>query len=145
MGTGQMLLVLFAIVLFSTLIVSTHSNLFNLANINYNAMHSMQGYRIIDKYFQEIDIKIIEQVNTFAEIQSIYSDSTNLMTISYIDYHINIQSNYCDSLGNIATPDASLKYQRVDINIWCNSVDPDTLRIGTPTYPISQVYADLGF
>ena len=144
MSTGQMLLVLLAIVLFSTLILSTHSNLFHLANINYNAMHSMQGYRIIDKYFQEIDTKILEQVITFAEIQSMYSDSTNLMTINYIDYHINIQSNYCDTLGNITTTNIT-KYQRVDINIWCNSIDPDTLRIGTPTYPISQVYADLGF
>ena len=144
MGTGQMLLVLLAIVLFSTLILSTHSNLFHLANINYNAMHSMQGYRIIDKYFQEIDTKILEQVITFAEIQSMYSDSTNLMTINYIDYHINIKSNYCDTLGNITTT-STTKYQRVDIRLWCNSIDPDTLRIGTPTHPISQVYANLGF
>ncbi|MCK4654147.1 MAG: hypothetical protein KAU01_06855 [Candidatus Cloacimonetes bacterium] len=143
MGT-QMLLVLLTIVLLSTILLNTFNVLLNQAGIVYNGMLYLQGQKIADRFFLKIEAELIGDppVTTFSSIQTTYNNFNTSMSINSVLYSININSNYCDSLGNVSYPDSS--YQRVDIVMSCSSVTMDTLYIGTQSNPFSEVFFDIG-
>jgi len=142
MGTGQMMLVLFAMILFSSIMIGTMNNMFDLSTISYEAMIQMQGQRIIDRYYQEIDSAILSGKLKFSEINS-YDNLTEEFKINGIIYHVNINTNYTCRRGHINHYDPD--YQRVDLFVWCKGVRQNTIRIGTKDNPISRMYAKMGF
>ncbi len=141
MNMGQMLLVLLAVMLFSTILITTYSNLYTATDIVYKVMFQMQGLKIADKYIQKIDAELLGKIYTFDEIQTNYSDSTFTTPINNVVYNVNIQSNYCNSSGDISEPDST--YQKIDIVIYCYPLGPDTLWIGTRDKPISKIFIDM--
>lgn len=132
----QMLLALLAIVLFSTILITMYTNLFDQAEIVYKGMYHLQGLKIADRYYQQISAEILGDYDKFDSLQVDYSNFSAVDTINNIVYNINIQSSYCDSSGGAPSPSDTL-YQRLDIRIWCEPSGFDTLYIGTTENPIT--------
>jgi hypothetical protein len=141
MGTGQMLLVLLAIVLFSTIIVSTRSNMATQNELLYDNMYRLQGLRVANKFFQEIESLMIGQILTFAELNSTYTNYTQTITVDDVNYHNTIDMFYCDDSGNI-TNDPDSEFQLIEIKINTTPLGK-TLHIGTDDNPLSKVIADI--
>jgi hypothetical protein len=142
MNTGQMLLVMLAIILFSTIIIATYNNLFTILYMAYEAMYQMQAYKIADRIFQEIDAMNISGTKTFLQIFNEYNYTDSILAINNVEYVINSSTSWCDQYGE-APADTLKNYQRIDVVIYCK-VGNDTLWTGTPTHPVSYIYGDLG-
>ncbi len=138
MNTGQMLLVMLAIVLFSSIIVSTQNNLFSLANIAYRTMFSMQGYKIADRFLQEIDAYHVSGGKTFSEIQNDYTFTDSIIRVNAVDYFVSGQTRWSDQYGGAAA-DTLKRYQRIDLRVYY-MLGKDTIRIGTDENPVSYIY-----
>ncbi len=141
MGTGQLILVLLSVVLFSTIIVTTNSNLFTLAYYTYDAMISMQGYKIADAFLQEVEAMNISASMTFSEIYNNFTFNDSVITVNGIDYIVSSSPHWCNQFG-VNVSDGTQDYQRVDIRIAC-PFGNDTIRIGTSAHPISYIYASI--
>ena len=142
----QMILVLLALVLFSTLLLNTYNIMLDQSAMIYDNMHYLQGQKIADRYFQKIEAELLGNppIHYFGEILSTYSGGVDeTMNVNNVTYNINIVSAYCDSVG--ANPSADTLYQKVDIRINCLSTSLDTLYIGTLNSPLSKVFFNRGF
>lgn len=141
----QMLLVLLALALFSTMLLNTYNIMLDQSALVYDNMLFLQGQKITDRYFQKIEAELLGDppVSYFSEIYSNYSNLSETMTVNNVTYNIQINSTYCDSLGN--TPYADTLYQKVDVRINCLSTSMDTLYIGTLNSPFSKVFFNRGF
>jgi len=142
MNTGQMLLVMLAILLFSTIIIATYNNLFTVLYMAYEAMYQMQAYKIVDRIFQEIDAMNVSNFKTLDEIKDEYIIGDSVLTINNVDYNIETSTHWCDQYGGNPT-DTLHNYQRIDVIIYCE-IGNDTLWTGTDTHPIRYIYGDLG-
>lgn len=142
----QMILVLLALVLFSTLLLNTYNIMLDQSAMIYDNILYLQGQKIADRYFQKIEAELLGNppINYFSQIYSNYSGGVNeTMVVDNVTYNINIVSAYCDSLG--ANPSADTLYQKVDIQMNCLSTSLDTLYIGTSNSPFSKVFINRGF
>lgn len=141
----QMVLVLFAMVLFSTLSISMYNGLSNQSVMTYRSMTLNQGLRVADRFLQKIGAENLS--GDFDEIYNIYNNNDNYYDTSIVcqgvTYNLNICSNYCDSSGVVPDPYSLSLYQRIDIRIWCKPSETDTLHIGTQTEPFSEVIAKM--
>jgi len=141
----QMLLVLLALALFSTMLLNTYNIMLDQSALVYDNMHYLQGQKIADRYFQRIEAELLGDppVFYFSQIYSTYTNLSETKTVNNVIYNIQIKSTYCDSLGN--TPYADTLYQKVDIRMNCLSTSMDTLYIGTLNSPFSKVFFNRGF
>ena len=141
----QMLLVLLALVLFSTMLLNTYNILLDQSALVYDNMLYLQGQKIADKYFQRVEAELLGDppVFYFTQIHSNYLNLSETRTVNNVIYNINVISTYCDSLGN--TPYADTLYQKLDVRINCLSTTMDTLYIGTLNSPFSKVFFNRGF
>lgn len=141
----QMLLVLLALALFSTMLLNTYNIMLDQSALVYDNMHYLQGQKIADRYFQRIEAELLGDppVFYFSQIYSTYLSLSETKTVNNVIYNIQINSTYCDSLGN--TPYADTLYQKVDVRMNCLSTSMDTLYIGTLNSPFSKVFFNRGF
>ena len=141
----QMLLVLIALALFSTMLLNTYNILLDQSALVYDNMLYLQGQKIADRYFQKLEAELLgtPPILNFTQIDSICSSFRDTLTVNNIIYNIQFHSAYCDISGNTSFPDPS--YQRVDIRINCLSTSLDTLYIGTMSSPFSKVFFDRGY
>ena len=142
----QMILVLLALALFSTLLLNTYNIMLDQSAMIYDNILYLQGQKIADRYFQKIEAELLGNppIHYFSQIYSTYSGGVNeTMVIDNVTFNINIISAYCDSLG--ANPSADTLYQKVDIRINCLSTSLDTLYIGTALTPIDKLFINRGF
>ena len=141
----QMLLVLLALALFSTMLLNTYNIMLDQSALVYDNMHYLQGQKIADRYFQRIEAELLGDppVFYFSRIHETYLNLSETKTVNNVIYNIQINSTYCDSLGN--TPYADTLYQKVDVRMNCLSTSMDTLYIGTLNSPFSKVFFNRGF
>lgn len=142
MGTGQMMLVVFALILFSSIMIGTMNNMYDISEASYDIMIQMQGQRIIDRYYQEIDSAILSGKLKFEAIKD-YNGLKEEFVINGITYNVSITTNTCCRRGHIYHPGPD--YQRVDMVVWCKGSKKDILWVGTTKDPISRLYAKMGF
>jgi len=95
MTYGQIFLILLAMVLFSTIYLTTYNSLFDQADLAYKGMYLLNGQKILDKYFQEIEAKILGDVLPFDALQSVYNGRSDSLTVSDLVYHLNITTTPC--------------------------------------------------
>ena len=140
-----MLLVLLALALFSTMLLNTYNIMLDQSALVYDNMHYLQGQKIADRYFQRIEAELLGDppVLSFSRIHETYLSLSETKTVNNVIYNIQINSTYCDSLGN--TPYADTLYQKVDVRMNCLSTSLDTLYIGTLNTPFSKVFFNRGF
>lgn len=141
----QMLLVLLALAIFSTMLLNTYSIVLDQSGLVYDNILFLQGQKIADQYFQRIEAELLGDppIFSFSAINSIYSNINETITVNNVIYNVQIITAYCDSLGN--TPYADTLFQKVDIQMNCLSTSLDTLYIGTLTSPFSKVFIYRGF
>lgn len=141
----QMLLVLLTLVLFSTMLLNIYNILLDQSALIYDTMLYLQGQKIADKYFQRIEAELLGDppVSYFSQIHSFYTSLSDTLIVNNVIFNIQVNSTYCDSLGNI--PYADTLYQKVDVRINCLSTTMDTLYIGTSNSPFSKVFFNRGF
>ena len=141
----QMILVLLALALFSTLLLNTYNIMLDQSTLVYDNIRYLQGQKIADRYFQKIEAELLGNppIYHFSGVHSNYSNLNETLTVNGVVYNINIVSAYCDSLGN--TPYADTLYQKVDIQMNCLSTTLDTLYIGTSDEPFSKFLINKGF
>lgn len=143
MGMIEMLSILLAIVLFSTIIISMYHNISIAMEIVYNGLYQLQGQKVTNKYFQKIESELLGQNNsfTFSNIYSTYNSYTDTETVNNVQYNISMQASFCDSVGNTVS-DSTLGFRIIDIRVWClPPTSSDTLWIGTSANPIQTVFA----
>lgn len=142
MGTGQMLLVLLAMILFSTILLTMYNNIDTQARIIERTKTHLQGQKIADRYFQKIETELVGDVFTFSEINSAYNGFSEDTTIGGITYHLNTErASYCGQTGN--TPVATTDFQLIEFSIWTINAFQDSIVIGTPSNPLQKVFADM--
>ena len=127
----QMLLVLLALALFSTMLLNTYNIVLDQSGLVYDNILYLQGQKIADRYFQRIESELLGDppIFSFTAINSLYSNMSETVTVNNVIFNVQINSTYCDSLGN--TPYADTLFQKVDIQMNCLSTSLDTLYIGT--------------
>jgi hypothetical protein len=141
MGFGnQMLLVVLALVLFTTITLGIYNSLSNQSALVGRYVYLSQNFRCADKYLQKIDSENLGKGYTY--IWNTYQNANFTESISNIDYHIVVRSVHCDSLGNTANPKD--EYQKINIKVWCKPTGYDTLWAGTGSNPISKIIANMG-
>ena len=143
MSGTQMLLVLLATILFSTILISTYNNMFDLIEFTYQESFTLQGLKLADKQFQKIEVELLGNLYTFSEVHSLYSDLSDSISLNSITFYHNIQSAYCDSVGTnvVGTSD----YQRFDLRMWAVPTSEDTIHIGTTANPVSLLITNMEF
>jgi len=141
----QMLLVLLALALFSTMLLNTYNIMLDQSAMVYDNMLYLQGQKIADRYFQKIEAELLGDppVFYFTQIHANYSNISETRTVNNVIYNIQVKSAYCDSLGN--TPYSDTLFQKLDVRINCLSTTLDTLYIGTLNSPFSKVFFNRGF
>ena len=141
----QMLLVLLALALFSTMLLNTYNIVLDQSGLVYDNILYLQGQKIADRYFQRIESELLGDppIFSFTAINTIYADISETVTVNNVTFNVQINSTYCDSLGNI--PYADTLFQKVDIQMNCLSTSLDTLYIGTLASPFSKVFFSRGF
>ncbi|MDA3813061.1 MAG: hypothetical protein PF570_02285 [Candidatus Cloacimonetes bacterium] len=141
----QMLLVLLALALFSTMLLNTYNIMLDQSAMVYDNMLYLQGQKIANRYFQRIESELLGDppVFYFTQIHSNYSNISETRTVNNVIYNIQVISTYCDSLGN--TPYSDTLFQKLDVRINCLSTTMDTLYIGTLNSPFSKVFFNRGF
>ncbi|MCD6329313.1 MAG: hypothetical protein J7M10_02995 [Candidatus Cloacimonetes bacterium] len=142
MTYGQLFLILLAMVLFSTIYLTTYNSLFDQADLAYKGMYLLNGQKIIDKYFQEIEANILGDLLSFDAIQSTYNGRSDSLTVSDLVYHLNITTTPC-TVNGVDTTTVNPEFIRIDMSMWAIRPDGDTLWIGMPQHPISKVFVDL--
>lgn len=142
MTSGQILLILLAMMLFSTIYLTTYNSLFDQAEIAYKGMYLLNGQKITDKYFQEIESNILGEIVSFDSLQFIYNGLSDTLTVSDIVYNVNVSTTPCTKNGADTTT-VTPEFLRIDISIWAVHPAGDTLWIGMPEFPLSKVFVDL--
>lgn len=142
MTYGQLFLILLAMVMFSTIYLTTYNSLFDQADLAYKGMYLLNGQKVTDKFFQEIESKILGQILSFDNLESAYNNFSDSITVSDVVYHVNISTTPCTQTGADTTT-VNPEFIRVDMSIWAIHPDSDTLWIGMPSAPISKVFVDL--
>ena len=144
MGMIEMLSILIAVVLFSTILIAMYHNISIAFDIIYNGLYQLQGQKIADKYFQKIAAELLCQNHDdfeFSDLYNTYNSYTDTETVNNIQYNISMQASYCDSVG-ATSADSTLGFRIIDISIWClPPTSSDTLWIGTAANPIQTVFA----
>jgi hypothetical protein len=147
MGT-QMLFVLLAIIMFSTIFLGTFNAVFMNAEIVYNGSYRLQAQKLIDFYFQRIDCELLQaqfdgsSSTNFGTVFTTYSNYTEQNTFESITYTVNIDAKQCDQFGDITKP--SVLFRRLDIIVNFVPSGVDTLFVGTSANPMSKIFADNG-
>lgn len=139
-----MLFVLLALALFSAIMMNMYNLVLDDAKIVYNSMLYIQGQKISDKYFQQIEAEMMgsSPLKTFSQAYTDYNSIASYDNIGGSIYYVTLATAYCDSVGNISYPDST--YMRVDIIMKCTSTAGDTLYIGTQSNPFSKVFFSIG-
>ncbi|MCK4359448.1 MAG: hypothetical protein KAW92_12055 [Candidatus Cloacimonetes bacterium] len=123
MNTGQMLALIFAIALFSAIVMSVNYSMLNQSELVYRGMFIIQGQRIAEKYFDKMEAELFGNIVEFDDLEVSYPDTT--VSVEGINYDLFISAHYSDSLGT-DFPDTT-NIQRVDIKIYCSAFT-DTIR-----------------
>ena len=148
---NQMLLVLLAAVLFSTVVLYTYDHIFTQRELVYNGMYMLQGQKIADSLFQRIGCEFLsatfDNATTFESVATSYVtySSADTITIDGISYNVMLASYNSSQFGNILSPfSLPYNYRRIDIWIDCSPNGTDVISIGTAANPLTKIYANNG-
>jgi len=139
MSTGQLLFVLFAVILFSTLFLTYYNGILEQSETIYDTNYYLQGLQIIEKSYQCIMANIITESKSFSQIYADYASVTDSISVEDQVFHYNITASYCDSVGvDIGT---TSNFQRLDFVVYTVKGNQDTVFIGNLSNPVSKLVA----
>ncbi|MCD4817981.1 MAG: hypothetical protein K8S23_04775 [Candidatus Cloacimonetes bacterium] len=134
MGYQEMITLVFALVLFTSIAMVANNNLLSQTEHLHNSFYELQAMQISQRYFDEIDEKLFSEVIRLNAIGSMYDGTNNfILENCNINYFLEISSTYSDSLGNNSTGETL--FYKVDMII---STQPDVIK----PIRMSRLYAD---
>jgi hypothetical protein len=144
MNLGQMLIVILAVILFSTLIISIYNNLMTQIEMASHKVFYTQGIQVAYSIFQRLESEQIGELRTFT---SLYTEFMNPVTLPPIDigdatFTVTVRSEYSDMLGagQGATVSDHIKvFCLIDINYGA----PENLFIGNDDDSFNKVFSRL--
>jgi len=144
MGLGQMLIVLLAIILFSSVMITLNNNLQGQVTMAVRNIYYTQGIKIADYIFQEYESKLISLQRSFEDIFTELEPGIERASIlvSNVTYDAHIRAVRSDILGNPVSDDYSL-FQRIYVRVIIND-GVRTFTVGTDDFPFSKVFSDMG-
>jgi len=142
MAYGQTMLVLLAILLFSTMMLGYYNNLYRWYDMHNREFSRLQALKLAESVFQEIEFSYITKQLDFSELESAWTDSIRTVSLTDVNYNINVESNWCDSLG--VDEGSESNFLRFDLRISCYPGYGDTIWVGTATDPLQKLIADMG-
>jgi len=142
MAYGQTMLVLLAILLFSTMMLGYYNNLFRWMDMHNREYYRFQSLKVADSVFQEIEFQYITDQMSFGQLASTWADSLRVLTYDSIDYNVFVEGNWCDSVGVDAGSGSG--FLRFDLRIGCDPGNADTIWVGNTQVPLIKMIADMG-
>lgn len=142
MAYGQTMLVLLAILLFSTMMLGYYNNLFRWYDMHNREFSRLQALKLAESVFQEIEFDYISDRLTFNELAATWADSTRQRTIFDINYNMSVEASWCDSVGVDTSPGSN--FLRFDLRIGCSPAMEDTIWVGSETEPLQKLIANMG-
>ncbi len=148
MSMGQMLMVLLAVILFSTIIITIYNNMFFQLELAEDKLFYTQAIKISDFVFQQFEIEMVSGQKSFNKLYEDYKykakgqelvNATNKLGLQHlgVDYKYTILSEYCDSSGNTAVV-ADSSHQKVTVTIGVEARG-DSLFLGS----YNKVFSDM--
>ena len=135
MSYNEMITIVLALVLFTSIAMVANSNLLTQAEHLHDAFYELQAMQIAQHYLDRIDERLFSDVIRFSSIsanyegqQTFYSPKDNL------NYLIQISGTFSDSLGNELSTESH--YYRIDLEVSTQEEHFKPIRI-------SRLYADI--
>ena len=140
MTLGQMLLVLLAVVLFSTILVSFYFGMITQMEKAVSNIYFSQALKIAEKVFQEYEAKEIGQNMTFDEVFEAVNNAPMVTEeVRGIFYFVDTLSRQCTSSGGVTPPlPADFDHQRLEVRIRIETGSA-TYLAGTEDHPFTKV------
>jgi len=116
MNYQEMLTLLLALVLFTSIAMIANNNLLTQSDFLHDSFYQLQALQIAQRYMDRIDERLYSDAIRLNAISSMfdgenvfYSEKDNM------NYVVTIQSTFTDSLGNDAA--SATNYYRVDLEV----------------------------
>lgn len=110
MNLGQMILIMLAIILFSTIVLMVNNSLVTQIEMMSRTIYFTQGNYYADSILQQLESDILGHVITITELHDLYVsplDFDNEITIGDATYSIRLRSRYYNNiLGGVSAGDA---------------------------------------
>ncbi len=115
----EMVLALFAVVLFSSLALGYNQAIWRQTDYLFNAQLVVQCNHLCHGVLDEVDAKLFSKALTFENIVSTYDNKTKSVTIASqsTTYNLEIQAAICDSFGVVMPADSLSLFRRVDVTV----------------------------
>jgi len=144
MNLGQMLLVLLAIVLMTTIVLTLNNSFRNQVDMAVRNVYFTQGVKIADHVFQRYEAQLISDRLTFDNMRDQLSVPGGFHfgteSISGAVYNINVLSVPSDLTGNPLPLGTLSDHQRVTVSIRAEIGDR-IIEIGTGEFPFTKVFS----
>jgi len=146
MNLNQMLLVMLAAILFSSMIISLYSGMAIQSEMAEKNLYQSQGIKISSHIFQTFETQLIGGELSFEELYELLNQTGGLqMDPIHIDgakYFPHVKSQYSDISGTSIhlPPGESSPYQRLDVVIKVEAMNRE-FYIGTENDPLQKVFS----
>jgi len=146
MSTGQLLLVILAVALFSTLIVSAYNSMANQSDMAYRTTYQNQAIYVVDAVFQQIESEYLGKIrNNFDAIHNgIHNETFGPMFIQGVEYRPTIQpAEWWSALqgGNPIAGPANFIRLSFQVDVIYNNHPNDILHLGTTGEAFTKILA----
>jgi hypothetical protein len=129
MGLREMILVLFAVVLFTKLAMVTNKSIIAEVDQLQRSTYILQSTNLAQRYMDEVDAKLYSKVITIDQISTNYGGTRTVQPIANdMTYTVAIAVANVDSLG--VTTGAATNYRRLTVSV---TTSPATIQSVTMT------------
>jgi hypothetical protein len=115
----EMVLALFAVILFSSVALSYNQAIWRQTDYLFNAQLVVQCNHLCHEVLDEVDAKLFSKQLGFDNIISTYNNKTRSVTIASQSetYNLLIKAAVCDSFGVVMPADSLSLFRRVDVSV----------------------------
>lgn len=119
MNMMEMVLALFAVVLFSSIALAYNQALWRQTDYLFNAQLVVQSNHLCHEILDEVDAKLFSDQITFDDVVPNYHNKTRSVYIASQSetYSLAIKATVCDSTGTILSSGSTSLFRRVDVTV----------------------------
>lgn len=119
MSMGQMLTVLLAVILFSTIVITMYNNMFSQIALAEDKIYYTQAIKVSDLVFQQFEIEMVSDRTSFEDLYEKFKNpvKTDSLVFSNLDvvFSYIVSSVYSDESGNVKNEVSDHQKLTVDI------------------------------
>lgn len=142
MGHTQMILLVLAITLLSTLLLTVYNTLGDQLDMSQSSAYRNQAMRIADMWFQKIQNECMVDKVPFSTLTTTYGTVNQTVVVNRVSYAVNVRTQYCNAAGGTTSP--TTDFVRVDVRITANVAGLPTIYVGTTNQPLYKILTKKG-